>query len=154
MKHFNKYQLQQELKKALHNRKENDRYFFYEDFVSIEYSDQSNCIHADWKGYQTEQSVKDGCEKMLEAVSIYQCRKILNDNTNVIGIWTPASAWVGSNWLPRIKEAGVVCFAWVYSPSNMSRLSTDESLRNTMVTEMVHTFEDIETAKQWLTNCK
>ena len=65
MKQFNKYELEEELKKALHNRKQDHRkYLFYEDNIAIEYDDQHSWIYADWKGYQTENSVKDGCEKI------------------------------------------------------------------------------------------
>jgi hypothetical protein len=151
MKGFNKYQLQEELKKALHNRKqESGKYILYEDFITIEYNEQFSWIYADWKGYQTEHSVKEGCEKMLEALKAFYCSKVLNDNTNVVGIWTPASAWVGANWLPRMKEAGLRYFAWVYSQSAMSRVSADESLRSTDVPDIVKTFDDIESARQWL----
>jgi hypothetical protein len=55
----------------------------------------------DWIGYQTEKSVIEGCEKML------------NDNTRVVGIWTPAAEWVGTNWLPRMEKAGLKQFTWV-----------------------------------------
>jgi hypothetical protein len=151
MKDFNKYKLQQELKKELHNRKqENGKYFFYEDYITIEYDDQADSLYADWKGYQTEQSIRAGCEKLLEACAVYHCSRILNDNTNVIGIWTPASAWVGNNWLSRIKGAGVKYVAWVYSSSNMSRVSADESIKHTTEPELIHMFEDVETAKEWL----
>ena len=151
VKGFNKYQLQQELKKELHNRKrDSSRYYFYDDFITIEYMDQLDCIYADWRGYQTESSVKEGCEKLYEGIKLFNCTKILNDNSNVVGIWTPVSAWVGGTWLPRMKTAGLKFFAWVYSPTSMSRFSTDESIRNTEVPEIVQTFEDIETARDWL----
>lgn len=151
MKPFNKYQLEEELKKELNNRKhDHSKYIFYEDFVTIEYIDQFHGLYADWRGYQTEHSIMTGCEKMLEALIAYQCSKVLNDNTNVVGIWTPASAWVGGNWLPRMKEAGLEYFAWVYSPSAMSRVSTDESIKNTEVLDIVKTFDEIEAAKKWL----
>lgn len=153
MKQFNKYQLEEELKKALHNRKqENRKYLFYDDNITIEYDDQYNWIYADWKGYQTENSVKDGCEKMLSSLNTVHCSKVLNDNTNVVGIWTPASTWVGTNWLPRVKQAGIKHLAWVYSSSSMSRVSADESIRITSVPEMIKTFDDLESAKRWLQN--
>lgn len=153
MKNFNKYQLQQELKKALHNRKQdNGKYLFYEDYISIEYNDQYDWIYSDWKGYQTENSIMAGCEKLLEACQTFNCSKLLNDNTNVVGIWTPASAWVGNNWIPRVMNAGVKYFAWVYSSSAMSRVSTDESIKNASEPQFIHVFEDIEAAKKWLTN--
>ena len=151
MKEFNKYQLQEELKKELHNRKQGGgKYLFYEDYITIEYNDQYDWIYADWKGYQTENSVKNGCEKVLESLKAFHCSKVLNDNTRVIGIWTPASVWVGSNWLPRMKDAGLKYFAWIYSQSVMSRVSTDESIRNTDIPDIVQTFEDIGMAKKWL----
>lgn len=153
MKQFNKYELEEELKKALHNRKQDNRkYLFYEDNIAIEYDDEFNWIYADWKGYQTENSVKDGCERILLALGGIHCKKILNDNTNVVRIWTPASVWVGTNWLPRIMDAGIKHFAWVYSSSSMSRVSADESIKITSVPEMVKTFDDLESAKKWLTN--
>ena len=151
MKEFNKYQLQQELKKALHNRKQdNAKYLFFEDFLTIEYNDQSDWIYSDWKGYQTESSIKEGCEKLYDALKTFRCSKILNDNTNVVGIWTPASAWMGGIWLPKMREVGLKYFAWVYSQSAMSRVSTDESIRSTDVPGVVQTFEDMESAKRWL----
>ena len=74
MKGFNKYQLQEELKNELHNRKhDNGKYFYYQDYISIEYIDQFSWLYADWKGYQTEQSVMSGCEKLLEALKTYHC---------------------------------------------------------------------------------
>jgi hypothetical protein len=151
MKEFNKYQLQQELKKELHNRKqESSKYFFYEDYITVEHNEQSRWVCVDWKGYQTEGSVMTGCEKILEACKFFSCYKVLNDNTNIVGIWTPAAAWVGNNWFPRMKEAGVKSFAWVYSPSNMSRVSTDEAIKYTNAAEFIQTFENIEAAKRWL----
>lgn len=151
MKNFNKYQLQQELKKQLHNRKQdNGKYFFYEDYITIAYNDQFDWIYADWKGHQTEHSVITGCEKLLEACQVFNCSKLLNDNTNVAGIWTPAPAWVGNNWIPRIKNAGVRYFAWVYSSNNMGRVSADESIRNANEHEMIKTCDDLETAEKWL----
>lgn len=153
MKGFNKYQLQEELKKALHNRKqENGKYFFYEDFLTIEYSDQSNWIYSDWRGHQTERSVKEGCEKLYDALIAFHCSKILNDNTNVAGIWMPAFAWVGGIWLPRVKDAGLKYFAWVYSHSAISRVLADESIRSTDVPDIVQTFESIESARKWLSS--
>ncbi|MBT1706000.1 hypothetical protein KK060_22100 [Fulvivirgaceae bacterium PWU20] len=125
--------------------------YFSEDFVSIEYDFANHYLYVNWKGYQTEGSVKQGCEKMLEALLHYKCQNILNDNTNVLGIWTPAAQWVGENWLPRMVEAGLKYFAWVYSPSMLSQISTNEALKHTPPINIVKTFYDLESAKRSLT---
>ncbi len=148
-----KLEIYKELQRELEERKQKvTKPFFTEDYVSIEYMSASGWIYVDWKGYQTENSVKTGCEKMLESLSHFDCWKVLNDNTNVLGIWTPASAWVGSNWFPRMIQAGLTQFAWVYSPSAFSRVSTDVSLKHTPApyTNLIQTFYDLDSAKQWL----
>jgi hypothetical protein len=118
--------------------------------ITIEYDRENQWILVDWIGYHTVDSVKSGCERMLEFLVQYKCHKVLNDNTNVTGIWSGASAWVGGDWLPRMSAAGLKYFAWVYSPSAFSRLSTDESLRNLSEKHIAQTFDDIQSAKAWL----
>ena len=153
MKPIDKIEVYNELQKELQERKQNQiKPFHVEDFIAIEYDPENSWIYCDWKGYQTQHSVKTGCEKILEAVVLFQCNKILNDNTNVVGIWTPAANWVGSNWLPRIQAAGVVYFAWVYSSSALSRVSTDEALKNAPTSDFIRTFFDITAAKSWLSS--
>ena len=92
----------------------------------------------------------DGLRKMLEALQMFGLSKVLNDNTHVIGIWTPAAAWVGNNWMPRMKAAGLKHFAWIYSPSRLSQVSTNESIQHTMLPDFIQTFYTIEEGQSWL----
>lgn len=151
MQSSSKIEILRELQKELENRKP-VKSFFNEDYLSIEFDQKQGFIYSNWKGYQTESSVKNGCEKLLEALHYFHCFKILNDNTNVVGIWTPASPWVGKNWLPRMLDNGLKAFAWVYSPAMLSQVSTDEALKHAPSTEEVKTFRDIYSAIQWLNN--
>lgn len=88
-------------------KQESCKYFLFGDLITVEYDQQFNWIYADWKGSQTEESVKEGCEKMLYALEDLHCSKILNDNTNLTGALTSPSGSVGHDWLRRIKEAGI-----------------------------------------------
>ena len=124
--------------------------FFEEDYISIEYDAAGKWLYVDWKGYQTEISVRSGCQQMLEALRHFSCHCVLNDNTRVIGIWTPAAAWVGSEWLPQMIGNGLERFAWVYSSSILSQVSTDEALRHAPPYKGIRTFYNIELAKAWL----
>ncbi|WP_157578728.1 hypothetical protein [Pontibacter roseus] len=121
--------------------------------ILIEYNHADDWIYINWRGFQSYDSVVAGCEKILECMQERQCTKILNDNTNVEGIWSGASKWVGQDWMPRMRAAGLECFAWVYSPSTFSRLSTDKTLKNTEDASFIKTFDDIETATDWLRTC-
>ena len=92
----------------------------------------------------------EGCEKMLEALIHYQVSKVLNDNTRVVGIWSPAAEWVGANWLPRMKVAGLEKLAWIYSPSRLSQVSTEEVIKCTPIPSLIQTFNYRNAAWQWL----
>ncbi len=122
---------------------------FKEANIEISYTATGQWLYVNWIGFQTVQLVKDGCERMLQLLKEKQCHKVLNDNTNVQGIWSGAAEWVGSDWFPRMHEAGLEKFAWVYSPSVFSQLSTDKALNHTKE-GFVRTFYDIKDAKEWL----
>lgn len=125
---------------------------FEDSSIQISYVASENWIYANWTGFQTVGSVKSGCERILQALTDEACHKVLNDNTHVEGIWSGAAAWVGTEWFPRMSLAGLHWFAWVYSPSIFSQLSTDKALNYT--TEgFIKTFYDIEEAKNWLRSC-
>ena len=121
--------------------------------ILIEFNHADGWIYVNWRGYQNYDSVIAGCEKILECLLEIGCTKVLNDNTNVEGIWSGASRWVGKDWLPRMHAAGLECFAWVYSPSAFSRLSAIKALHNTEDLSFIKTFEDIEAASDWLRAC-
>jgi len=122
---------------------------FSESFIQISYDAEGDWIYANWIGFQTVKSVKEGCEKILQALIDESCVKVLNDNTQVEGIWSGAATWVGAEWFPRMSEAGLKCFAWVYSPSVFSQLSTDKALNHTKES-FVRVFYTLEEAKTWL----
>ncbi|ALI99478.1 hypothetical protein [Rufibacter tibetensis] len=127
-----------------------DQLIFQDTYISIAYHAEEQYVLADWIGFQTKQSVLDGCERIMETMQHFECSKVLNDNTNVEGIWSSAAEWVGSEWFPRMRLAGMKKFAWVYSPSMFSRLSTDKSLRFTYDTTGIEVFESMNEAKEWL----
>lgn len=125
-------------------------FYFQAEYLTISIDAENNWLYANWLGYQTEGSVKEGCEKMLEALQAYKLEKVLNDNTHVLGIWTPAAHWVGTDWFPRMEAAGLKYFAWIYSPSRLSQVSTNESINNTPLPHLIKTFYKKEEAEDWL----
>jgi hypothetical protein len=138
-----------ELQEELEARKRKKK-LFAEEYLTIDLDAANGWLYTDWIGYQTEGSVKEGCSRMLELLKDLKLTKVLNDNTNVLGIWTPAAHWVGAVWFPQMKEAGLKHFAWVYSPAHLSQFSTNESIRETPVPDIIQTFHAIEDAKKWL----
>lgn len=101
---------------------------FSSDFVDITFLSATKQLHANWKGYQTDASIHEGSERMLDLMRTYSAYDVLNDNTNVVGIWINAAEWLALDWFPRMKAAGMQRFAWVYSPYRFSQVSTDSTI--------------------------
>ncbi len=106
-------------------------------------------LHADWKGYQSVDMVKSGCEEILRHLAAQRLSKVLNDNTNVTGIWVGAAYWVASNWFPRLRAAGLRQFAWVQSSSRLSQLSATTAVEHAPPGTAVF-FQDVSSAARWL----
>ena len=86
---------------------------------------------------------------MLAFLKEKNCTKVLNDNRLVKGTWSFASDWVAQDWFPRMVEAGLQQFAWIYSPDVFSKFSTDKSTKNADG-GIIMTFNDVEEGKAWL----
>jgi hypothetical protein len=124
---------------------------YSQDFIRISHDPATSILHVDWIGYQSEDSVKQGCREILASMVRHGCYHVLNDNSNVKGIWTFATQWVGAEWLPKMKSAGLRKFAWIYSPAKLSQVSTDESLSHLPSDDIpVRTFYDVEESLAWL----
>lgn len=107
-------------------------------------------LYVNWRGYQNYESVVTGCTRVLELMKEHACYRILNDNTQVEGQWSAASRWLAEEWFPEMEKQGLKLFAWVYSPSVLSRLSADKTVKLADYPSYIQAFEDIEPAKDWL----
>jgi len=101
---------------------------YQREFVDISIDQQRNWLYANWKGYQSDASIKEGCELMLVAMKQYKAVHILNDNRQVLGIWTGVADWLARNWFPRMRTSGMKKFALIYSPSRFSQISADAAI--------------------------
>lgn len=123
---------------------------FYTNQIEIYYDNEDNWLYVNWIGFQTTQSVKDGCAKILQYMISEACDKILNDNTLVEGMWSGAAKWGADVWFPDLRKNGLKAFSWIYSPSMLSRLSTEKTLTHAQQPDYIKTFDDAEEAKAWL----
>lgn len=123
-------------------------------FIAIEYSPEDDWMFVNWRGSVSHHEVIDGCEEMLRLLKERRITDILNDNTHVEGMWSGAARWGGEYWFPALREAGLQRFAWIYSPSVLSRLSTDKTIKHTISPDFIKTFDDLDLAADWLRSNK
>ncbi|MBC3538707.1 hypothetical protein ACFSC6_19870 [Rufibacter sediminis] len=126
------------------------RTLLQEPHITIKLDLLTDILYVDWTGKQTEETVRDGCDKMLKHVASTRSTKVFNDNTLVTGNWSGAAEWGAKIWFPAMYKAGVHYFAWVLSPELYSQLSTKETLKYTINGILILNFEDRDAAENWL----
>jgi hypothetical protein len=118
--------------------------------LDVEYNPEYKYLYANWKGFQTFETIKQGGEKILELLQTKGARKLLNDNTSVSGPFTNESQeWAAKNWFPRMMKAGLTHFAWIFSSNVFAVLSAEKTL-TAFESKTSKAFEDFKAAQQWI----
>lgn len=118
-----------------------------EKFIEISYEPSGKYLYANWLGFQSEESVKNGCNLMLEQLIKKNCSKVLNDNTKVTGPWQSATEWVATVWFPKMENAGLKHFSWVFSSNIFAELSAKKAMP---ASDIVKSFNSLTAGKQWV----
>ena len=87
------------------------------------YYASNHIMYADWHGYNTLESVKEGATANLDYMIKYDCFTLLNDHTRILGTYNQALKWMETNLMPRFAEAGIKRIAHIYSPDKAANYS-------------------------------
>jgi hypothetical protein len=93
------------------------------------YWDDREWLYVDWIGLQSVDNIYTGSDQILRLLQLKSAEAVLNDNTHLKGIWIGAAERIGREWFPNMVRAGLKRFAWVQSPSALSHVSMEETLR-------------------------
>jgi hypothetical protein len=108
-------------------------------------------LYANWMGRHHDASIKEGINLMIDLMAEHQVVKVLNDNTNMSGIWIGVAGWLVWDALPRARKAGLHSFAHVFGSNGFPRASAEAALKLLgSGASDIKTFENIEVAKSWL----
>ena len=119
-------------------------------FLTIELDNQGRWIHANWFGYQTRVSIRQGADTYLEILAASKCPYLLNDNRLVAGPWSQMTDWIAQDWAPRAIAQGLTHFAHVISPESLARLSAQNLQYRIGSSFQMEIFEQAEKAQAWL----
>lgn len=122
-----------------------------ESHLDIWWNQEKGWMYLDWKGQQTQESVRQGAERLLELMVEYGVYSVLNDNSNTTGSWLSSLPWVIFNFLPRLKKAGMQRSAHVYGRDKLTRLSAEAAkLLFDPATANIRMFNHMLEAETWL----
>ena len=127
-----------------------DRVLHDTETLTIAHNATENWLHLDWKGNPTDEQVVAGALRLLDVLRQEGCAKVLNDNTNMHGLWAEAARWGGEVFFPQLYDAGCRSFAWIQSPERFSQLSAELALQHTTAGIIFMMFRAPTTAAAWL----
>jgi len=123
--------------------------------LTIEQDAAHRRLLAVWRGRHPGQSVREGCEIILEQVRRTGSCQLLSDSSQDLDGWHEVVAWLGQEFQAALAEAGIAAVAWV-QPRNLRAL-TDAHRVLTLVDDApaagrprLNTFADLESAVTWL----
>lgn len=119
-------------------------------YLTIEYDQYENWIHARWYGRQTLGTVMDGGLTYLDLLRQTPCPKLLNDHRDLVGTFTDANDWIQQVWTPLIIKEGLRSIGQVVSPDIFGQLSI-EDLKFRISDQLdIYLFDSLEDAQTWL----
>ena len=123
---------------------------FREDFLTLYLNKSDNWIYADWTGFQTNETIKNGSEHLLQAILDSGVHKLINDNTHLTGMKANAVEWLALNFAPRLQTAGLQYLSWIYKTNSFSEASADLVLSTSKTDIIVIVFDNVAMAEKWL----
>lgn len=69
--------------------------------------------------------IYDGAKDILAQVEKHNILYILNDNTDVEGVWDKANDWIAKNFTPVLKTSSAVKYAHILSSDFFAELSAE-----------------------------
>ncbi len=127
-----------------------ERQFYKDDQVTILYNTSAHQLEAVWTGHQNAESVRRGGLKILELIRYNKVRRLLNDNTHVLGNWSEASEWVAKDLMVSLQEAGLRYIAWIQSKSAIGRLAAEKMADMASKDIEMQFFNNLPAADAWL----
>lgn len=119
-------------------------------YLTVEYQQRDNWIHAHWHGRQTLSTVMDGGLTYLDMLRQNPCPKLLNDHRDLVGTFLEANDWIQQVWTPLIIAAGLRYIGQVVSPDVFGLLSMEDLQHRIGDQLQICLFDKLENAEAWL----
>lgn len=117
--------------------------------ITIMYDIVTKWLYVTWRGEHDDQSSLAGCVTILNKIRQTKSNKILNDSSQVLDGWSEVVRWIGQEFFQALADEGVVAIAWVTAHDWPARADINKVIGYT-TRPIVDTFEDIESAYNWL----
>jgi hypothetical protein len=125
------------------------RLLYKDNSIEVRYDALADIVYADWHGEQSEATILSGYKRILEMIERHSAKALLDNHSQISGLWAGASEWLANEWFKKAKSMGLQFMACVYSKHRFSYLSTMKAL-TLMNSEEVMGTDYLIAARLWL----
>ena len=123
--------------------------FFKDENGCLEFDLEHEYLFASWKGTLSLEQAQFGAMKKLEIIQMKGTRRLMIDQSHIIGTWVHAKEWLLRTWMPQVVSAGLKRLAFIYATDMFGQLSLQLFMEKASGIEC-NAFSSIEEAEAWL----
>ena len=120
-------------------------------WLSITWDSEHRCLYALWKVFATSRELRDGGEKILEAIRAKRAAALISDNRRLAGLTPGDQDWFSGTWTRKAVRMGLRRIAVVLPPQGFGRYDSEDTLRRIGKKDFVtHAFDSVSEAFDWI----
>ena len=120
-------------------------------WLSITWDAEHRCIYALWKVFATSRELRDGGEKILQAIRARHAEALVSDNRRLAGLTPDDQDWFSKTWTRKAVRIGLRRIAVVLPPQGFGRYDSEDTLGRLGTRDFVtHAFDSVPEAFDWI----
>lgn len=123
-------------------------------FCVTEYLPAEGWLRTTWQGFVAPFDAEQGAAGALEALRQLPSPYLLNDNSQIQGLWFDSIDWLQQVWAAQAAQLGLRYVAHVLQPhteADLEQLLTNKPFANSFELQL---FTNVEEAATWLRECQ
>lgn len=134
------------------DRLSTEKVLLAESYITVTQNEAENWLYCKWQGNRTAENLVKGAEQLLACIKATGTHKLINDSTELTTSVPDIEDWIAVNFAPRLQEAGIHYFAWIYNDENLIKNFADSVLRKEKSDILVMVFDNLKTAEIWMSS--
>ncbi len=118
--------------------------------VVVGWDEEVGCSYIKWKGFAYGEDFKTALNKVVQILSEKQGTKHLTNLEKSRVVSQDGREWIGRDWLPRARAAGLKHTAFVLPKSELAQTSLNRTLEGAPNRSSDAYFDNEEAAREWL----
>jgi len=120
-------------------------------WLSITWDGEHRCLYALWKVFATSRELRDGGEKILQAIRAKRAPALISDNRRLAGLTPGDQEWLSGTWTRKAVRMGLRRIAVVLPPQGFGRYDSEDTLGRIGKKDFVtHAFDSVSEAFDWI----